>query len=376
MENGIPDPNKQANEVLFSCKTKKVDHPPLVFNGSPVVQVKETKHLGLVLHFNLNFEKHLTEKIKKAKKIIGIMKHLNNLLPFKTLNQMYKTLVRPHLDYCDIIYHIPQIVRPLAEGGGITLHSLMEKAEQVQYQAALAVTGAWQGTDRVRIYEELGWESLTDRRMLRRVLQVHKILDGKTPSYLREKLPQSRNNLINLPNVFQEIRYGTQRYLNSFFPDATKNWNYIITDFNDFPTFEQLKKHLFSLYRPEIKSTFRIHHPDLRHIFQLRLGLSHLRHHKKSHKFLDTPSANCICGKGVEDNHHFLISCPRYSIHRGALFDTIETILHRKNLCLFLGITNFANLLLYGHSKLNEIENGNILLATLEYIAMTKRFAK
>ena len=109
--------------------------------------------------------------------------------------------------------------------------------------------------------------------MLRRVLQVHKILDGKTPSYLREKLPQSRNNIINLPNVFQDIRYGTQRYLNSFFPDATKNWNYIITDFNDFPTFEQLKKHLFSLYRPEIKSTFRIHHPDLRHIFQLRLGL-------------------------------------------------------------------------------------------------------
>ena len=45
------------------------------------------------------------------------MKHLNNLLPFKTLNQMYKSLVRPHLDYCDIIYHIPQIVRPLAQGG-------------------------------------------------------------------------------------------------------------------------------------------------------------------------------------------------------------------------------------------------------------------
>ena len=40
-----PDPNKQANEVLFSCKTKKVDHPPLFFNGFPVVQVKETKHL-------------------------------------------------------------------------------------------------------------------------------------------------------------------------------------------------------------------------------------------------------------------------------------------------------------------------------------------
>ena len=67
-----PDPNKQANEVLFSCKTKKVDHPPLNFNGFPVVQVKETKHLGLILQFGLSFESHLTEKIKKAKRIIGL----------------------------------------------------------------------------------------------------------------------------------------------------------------------------------------------------------------------------------------------------------------------------------------------------------------
>jgi len=80
---------------------------------------------------------------------------------------------------------------------------LMELTEKVQYQAALAVTGAWQGTDRVKLYEELGWESLTDRRLYRRILQMHKIFDGQTPSYLREKLPPNRNSLVNLPNVFQ-----------------------------------------------------------------------------------------------------------------------------------------------------------------------------
>ena len=121
-----PDPNKQANEVLFSCKTKSVDHPQISFNGFPVVQVKETKHLGLVLQFKLNFEKHLFEKMKKAKRIIGMIKHLNYLLPLKTLNQMYKSLVRPHLDYCDIIYHIPQTVHPQSVGGGITLNCHME----------------------------------------------------------------------------------------------------------------------------------------------------------------------------------------------------------------------------------------------------------
>ena len=42
-----PDPNKQANESLFYCNTKPVNHPPILINGFPVVQVKETKHLGL-----------------------------------------------------------------------------------------------------------------------------------------------------------------------------------------------------------------------------------------------------------------------------------------------------------------------------------------
>ena len=76
------------------------------------------------------------------------------------------------------------------------------KVEKIQYQAALAVTGAWQGSDRVKLYEELGWESLSDRRMCKRVLQIHKIVNGGTPSYLRDIMPPNRRNLANLPCVF------------------------------------------------------------------------------------------------------------------------------------------------------------------------------
>ena len=100
-----PDPIKQATEVLFSCKKKSVNHPQLNFNGVAVVKVNEQKHLGLTLEPGLSFEKHLSEKIIKAKKNIGILKHLSKFLPLKTLDQMYKALVRSHLDYCDVIYH-------------------------------------------------------------------------------------------------------------------------------------------------------------------------------------------------------------------------------------------------------------------------------
>ena len=34
--------------------------------------------------------------------------------------------------------------------------SIIEKVERVQYQAALAITGAWQGSSHSKIYDELG----------------------------------------------------------------------------------------------------------------------------------------------------------------------------------------------------------------------------
>ena len=77
---------------------------------------------------------------------------------------MYTALVRSHLDYCDTIYHIPASQINL----GVTLNPLMEKVEITQYQAALAITGTWQGTNRSKLYDEFGWETLSDRRWCRR----------------------------------------------------------------------------------------------------------------------------------------------------------------------------------------------------------------
>ena len=73
------------------------------------------------------------------------------------------------------MYHIPPTI--LQPPLGVSLHDLMEKVEKIQYQAALAVTSALQGTSRIKLYEELGWESLSDRRLCRRVLQLFKIVD-------------------------------------------------------------------------------------------------------------------------------------------------------------------------------------------------------
>ena len=54
-----PDPYKQAQEVIFSRKINKIDHPPLYFNQNLVKSSSTHKHLGMVLDSRLDFNLHL-----------------------------------------------------------------------------------------------------------------------------------------------------------------------------------------------------------------------------------------------------------------------------------------------------------------------------
>ena len=78
-----PDVTKQAQEVIFSRKSNKADHPVVYFNEAPVAKAYCQKHLGMHLDEKLNFNTHITEKISKANKVIGIIRKLAHLLPRK-----------------------------------------------------------------------------------------------------------------------------------------------------------------------------------------------------------------------------------------------------------------------------------------------------
>ena len=53
-----PDPSKQAQEVIFNYKVKKVVLPPISFNNKPVQQVSSQKHLGVILGTSLIWWTH------------------------------------------------------------------------------------------------------------------------------------------------------------------------------------------------------------------------------------------------------------------------------------------------------------------------------
>ena len=107
------------------------------------------------LHKSTCFDEHLNQKISKANKGISTIKRLRNYLPRNSLLTIYKSFIRPHLDYGDVIYDQPNN------------ESFNQKIESVQYNAALAITGAIKGTLRECLYQELGPESMKDRRYRR-----------------------------------------------------------------------------------------------------------------------------------------------------------------------------------------------------------------
>ena len=102
-----PDPKKQAQEVIFSRKRVKDCHPSVFFNDTIVERSTSQKHLGIHLDEKLDFNAHIKKKICKAYRGIGIIKKLQSKLPRNVLLTIYKSFIRPHLDYGEIVFDHP-----------------------------------------------------------------------------------------------------------------------------------------------------------------------------------------------------------------------------------------------------------------------------
>ena len=132
-----PDPNIQAQAVIFSRKLNKPNDPSLNFNNTVVIQ--STNH-DMVLDTKLDFQEHLKYKLSRISKTIGLLRKW------------------PHLDYGDIIYD---------KAYNSSFHQNLEK---IQYNSVLAITGAIRGTSKENLYQELGLESLSKKAMVSETL--------------------------------------------------------------------------------------------------------------------------------------------------------------------------------------------------------------
>ena len=121
----------KTEEVVFSCKKVKPYHLQALLGNDILTRESHHKHLGMQLDSEVNFHSHIKEFIGKARRGVGMIRHLSMFL-----------------GVCLTTYHKYDPEMCL---------SFTQRLEQTQYNTALAVAGAWRDTNRQRLYEELGW---------------------------------------------------------------------------------------------------------------------------------------------------------------------------------------------------------------------------
>ena len=158
-----------------------------------------------------------------------------------------------------------------------------------------------------------------------------------------------------------------------FSPDSIKCWNIAGVDNNSIASIATFKKSIINLIRPSVKSTFGIHDPvGLKFLYQLRVGLSPLKCHKKQHNFIDTLIDRCDCRCAPETSTHFLLYCDLHMGHRITLLSSVSNILTANNL---ENLSEKIELYLYGHPSLPTGDNRRILQSTIKFIKESNRFS-
>ena len=135
-----------------------------------------------------------------------------------------------------------------------------------------------------------------------------------------------------------------------------------------------IQTNILKIIRPPKREIFGVHDTKgIKRLFQLRVGLSPLKYHKKKHNFRDTFSDICNCLRESETTEHYLIRCITFSKERKLLMDSISPILTANNLIL---LDDFSKVrcLLYGHDSFSYNDNASILRATLKFMDDAERF--
>ena len=92
--------------MLVSRKRTSSLPPPILYvSGTPLQRVTSVRYLGVELTQDLSWSLHVSHLCAKARQLIGLLyrrfyKHANTA----TLLQLYKSFIRPHLEYCAIVW--------------------------------------------------------------------------------------------------------------------------------------------------------------------------------------------------------------------------------------------------------------------------------
>ena len=139
-------------------------HLQYTMNGNVLVTTDAEKDLGVNIRANLKVEDHVKEITKKANQMLGIIKHSFSNLSTEKFKILYKSYVRPHLEYA-------------VQAWSPHLRKDIEAIEKVQRRATKLPRELKELSYEERC-KQLGITTLEERRQRGDMIEVFKIMKG------------------------------------------------------------------------------------------------------------------------------------------------------------------------------------------------------
>ena len=334
-------------------------------DGKIIKRVNSLKQIGLTLTRNMTWDSHIENKHTKAMKKVTLLKLLPPNIPRNTRRQIYISFIRPLIEYANVI-----------------IDNCSEKADQmmekIQRQAALAITRAYKHTKHTDLLKHTGLTSLKQRRHNSKLTLIYKIRNNLTPKYLRDLIPNTRQNRPNTRNRnnISTIKTKKDYMQKSTIPSSINLWNKLSVPLRTKPTISafksELKKgHHTEFYKPYLQGILNGHI----NLSRIRMGLSGLNAHRFRYNFI--PTRRCpTCDHPNEDTTHYLIFCPTYAAQRTAMFASLVGVRpETQNLTRNLNNANAMKIIeMLVNGTKNEKEDVIIFDIASKYIENTKRF--
>jgi len=358
----------KTNYMIVSNKLSDVQYPDLLFNDTVLNRIDTHKHLGLTINKNFNWNDHIQCAIVKAKKRIHCLKNIKLLLPRRSLCSLYKTMVLPIIEYCDIIYD------------NCTLRNALD-LENVQRKAALVCTGGYRHTSNDALLAELGWQPLRIRRQFHKLCLFFKIIHSLTPTYLKPLIPSANEiqyRLRSRSNATMPTPYSRLSSTRNSFVHSTVNlWNNLSIDVRSTTTLSgfksRLKLELYKQHNVKFIPSLYLFVPlgkAFINMSRLRMGLSALNFHRFTYNFI--PHKSCPrCNFECENIPHFLFHCPAYAVPRAVLMESLSNHLLND---ILNNLKVLEQHLLFGSSELSTNTNLSIFSLVGSYLDATGRF--
>ena len=186
-------------------------------DGKFLDDIVEEKDLGVLIDKDLKFHRQTASAVKKANSALGLVKKTFANLDDKNFPLLYKSLVRPHLEYGNVIWG------PFYKGDE-------EQVERVQRRATKAVgrLSTQPYKDRLR---QLNLPSLQHRRRRGDMIMTYKILTGKV-NLEKEAfftLSSNQTNRGSHPLKLAKKKASKETSLNKFSTRVVNDWNSLPT---------------------------------------------------------------------------------------------------------------------------------------------------